>query len=320
MVNGPLYLDIQEALDASGSEVQLKDVNLSAYLKALYEKDEAYNAVMNNAKAYEPAIRGLLEGEGKVEKLGKGTVTVDVNGVTSEVPVIQYKLNLSMDDIYGMYVELIKVAKTDENVKAFALDRINKIEALVVENEDYAMFGLEKEEVTAGFAEMKTELTENWESSLDELATMLMDQRTEMNDLGVEQDLAGLVLSIDKENTMRQMSIDILTEGFMMNETITYNAFGDDVVMPEIPTGDDVRDIFEIANDEIKMATLTEEVITNLSSKLLGGEAVTALLSDVKTDVEMLPEGEREAMVQQFEESVSGMQMMLPFMLSGMGM
>lgn len=320
MVNGSLYLDIQEALDASGSEVQLKDVNLSAYFKALYEKDEAYNAVMNNAKAYEPAIRGLLEGEGKVEKLGKGTVTVDVNGVTSEVPVIQYKLNLSMDDIYGMYVELIKVAKTDENVKAFALDRINKIEALVVENEDYAMFGLEKEEVTAGFAEMKTELTENWESSLDELATILMDQRTQMNDLGVEQDLAGLVLSIDKENIMRQMSIDILTEGFTMNETITYNAFGDDVVMPEIPTGDDVRDIFEIANDEIKMATLTEEVITNLSSKLLGGEAVTALLSDVKTDVEMLPEGEREAMVQQFEESVSGMQMMLPFMLSGMGM
>lgn len=320
MVNGPLYLDIQEALDASGSEVQLKDVNLSAYLKVLYEKDEAYNAVMKNAKAYEPAIRGTLEGEGKVEKLGKGSVTVDVNGVTSEVPVIQYKLNLSMSDFYGMYAELIKVAKTDENLKAFVLDRINKIEALVVENGDYAMFGLQKEEVTTEFAEMKVELTENWESSLDELATALMDQRTQMNDFGLEQDFKTLVYSIDKENIIRQISIDILTEGLMMKETITYNAFGDDVVMPEIPTGDDKRDIFEIANDEIKMATLTEEVITNLSSKLLGGEAVTALLSDVKTDVEMLPEGEREVMVQQFEESVSGMQMMLPFMLSGMGM
>jgi hypothetical protein len=320
MVNGPLYLDIQEALDASGSEVQLKDVNLSAYLKVLYEKDEVYNAVMKNAKAYEPSIRSTLEGEGKVEKLGKGSVTVDVNGVTSEVPVIQYKLNLSMSDFYGMYAELIKVAKTDENLKAFVLDRINKIEALVVENGDYAMFGLQKEEVTTEFAEMKVELTENWESSLDELATALMDQRTQMNDFGLEQDFKTLVYSIDKENIIRQISIDILTEGLMMKETITYNAFGDDVVMPEIPTGDDKRDIFEIANDEIKMATLTEEVITNLSSKLLGGEAVTALLSDVKTDVEMLPEGEREVMVQQFEESVSGMQMMLPFMLSGMGM
>jgi hypothetical protein len=320
VVNGPLYLNIQEVLDASGSEIQLKDVDLAAYLKAIYEEDAAYTAIMNNSSAYETVFRNLLEGEGKVEKLGKSTITVETNGVTSEVPVVQYKLNVTMDDIYGMYIELIKVAKTDENVKAFALDRINKIETLVITNEDYAMFGVSKEEVEAGFAEMKTELTDNWETALDEAATEISSQRIQLEELGMSQSLSNMVLSIDKQNIMRQVSLDIVTEGILMTETVTYNAFGDDVVIPAMPTKEEARDLFAIMNDEIKVSTLQEEVLTNLSSKLLAGEAVTALLSDVKTDVEVLPEAEREMMVQQFEESVSGMQMMLPFMLSGMGM
>lgn len=320
MVNGPLHVDIQQVLDASGSDIQLQDVNISAYLKAVYAKDEAYNAIVNNASAYETIFRNLLEGEGKIEKMGKSTVAVKLNGATSEVPVVQYKINLSMDDIYDMYIELINVAKTDENVKTFVLDRINKIETLAIETEDYMMFDITKEEFTEGMAEMKTALTDNWESSLEEAVAEITSQRDLTAEMGVEQELSNMILSIDKENVMRQVSIDIVTEMLVMNETITYNAFGDDVVMPEIPTGEEVRDLYEIMNDEIMMSTLQTEVITNLQSKLLAGEAVTALLSDVKTDVELLPEAEREAMVQQFEESVSGMQMMLPFMLSGMGM
>jgi len=318
MVNGPLYIDIQEALTASGSEVQLSDVNLSAYLKAIDEKDDAYNAIMDNSAAYETVFRNLLEG--KVEKMGKGSIEVEVNGTTSQVPVVQYKLNITMDDIYAMYADLINVAKTDENVKAFALDRINKIEALVVENEDYKMFGVEKEEVTIGFEEMRTELTENWETALDEAATELMNQRAQLNELNVSQNMNNVVLSIDKKNIMRQVSLDIVTEGIKITEVITYNAFGDDVVMPAMPTTEEARDLFEIMNDEIKARTLQEEVVTNLSSKVLAGEAVTTLLEDVKTDVEMLPEAEREMMIEQFEQSISGMEMMLPFMLSGMGM
>lgn len=320
MINGALHVDIQQVLDASGSEIQLADVDLAAYFKTIYEKDEAYNAILNNSEAYETVFRTLLEAEGKIEKAGKSTVTVEVNGTVSDVAVVQYKMNLSMDDIYGMYIELINVAKTDENVKAFALDRLNKVEALIIEKEDYKMFGIEKEEFTVGMTEMKTALTDNWESSLEEAVTQLTTQRDMMKDMAVEQEITNMLLSIDKNNIMRQISIDIVTEAFVMNETITYNAFGDDVVMPEIPTGETVRDLYEIMNDDIKMSTLQTEVITNIQAKLLAGEAVTALLSDIKTDVEMLPEAEREAMVQQFEESVSGMQMMLPFMLSGMGM
>lgn len=320
MINGALNVDIQELLDASGSEIQLADVDLAAYFKTIYEKDEAYNAILKNSAAYETVFRTLLEAEGKVEKAGKSTVTVEVNGAVSEVAVVQYKMNLSMDDIYSMYIELINVAKTDENVKAFALDRINKVEALIIEKEDYKMFGIEKEEFTVAMTDMKTELTDNWESSLEEAVIQLTTQRDMMKDMAVEQEITNMLLSIDKNNIMRQISIDIVTEAFVMNETITYNAFGDDVVMPEIPTGETVRDLYEIMNDDIKMSTLQTEVITNIQSKLLAGEAVTALLSDINTDVEMLPEAEREAMVQQFEESVSGMQMMLPFVLSGMGM
>ncbi len=320
VVNGSLHVDLQEVLDVAEAGIQLENVDLASYFKVIYEKDEAYNTILKNASAYEAVFRNLLEADGAVEKLGKATVTVDVNGTVSEVPVVQYKINLSMDDIYGMYIELINVAKDDENVKAFVLDRINKVEALVIEKEDYMMFGIEKEEFTTGMAEMKAELTDNWASSLGQVVEEITSQRDLMKEMAMEQSLTNMILSIDKANIMRQVSVDIITEAFVMNETITYNAFGDDVVVPAIPTGETVRELYEIMNDEIKMATLQEEVITNLQSKLLAGEAVTALLSDVKTDVELLPEAEREAMIQQFEESVSGMQMMLPFMLSGMGM
>lgn len=318
LINDPLYLDIQEALDASGEEIQLKDVDLAAYLKAIYEKDEAYKAVMNNASAYEDIFRKLLEGN--VEKMGKGTISVAVNGTASQVPVVQYKLNISLDDFYGMYIDLINAAKTDENVKALVLDRVNKIEALVVANEDYAMFGLAKEEVTEGFAEIKSELTDNWEASLDEVATEIMNQRVQMQELGVSQEFSNVVISIDKKNIMREVVMDIETEGLRITERVTYNAFGDDVVLPAMASKETAKDVFAIVNDMDAMQALQEEVVTNLQSKLFAGEAVTALLSDVKTDVEMLPESEREDMVQTFEESVSGMQMMLPFMLSGMGM
>lgn len=318
MVNGPLYVDIQQVLDATGSDIQLKDVDLSAYLKAIYAKDDAYNAVLNNVSAYEDVFRKLLDG--KVEKMGKGTVTVEVNDVTSEVPVVQYKLNVSLDDFYGMYIDLINVAKTDEHVKAFVLDRIDKVQALILENEDYAMFYLEKDDVEDGFAEMKSELTDNWESALDEAAQEIMSQRVQLQELGVSQEFSNVVLSIDKKNIMREVSLDMVTEGVRITEKVTYNAFGDAVVMPAMPTAEESRDIYEIMNDTTQMADLQNEVLTNLQSKLLSGEAVTALLSDVKTDAEMLPEGEREEMIQMFDESVSGMQMMLPFMLSGMGM
>ena len=318
MVNGPLYLDIQEALDQAGAGIQLKDVDLSAYLKAIYAKDDAYNAVLNNVTAYEDIFRKLLEG--KVEKMGKASVTVEVNDVTSEVPVVQYKLNVTLDDFYGMYIDLINAAKTDENVKALVLDRVNKIEGLVLENGDYGMFGVEKEEAETAFAELKKELTDNWESALDEAAQEIMSQRVQLQELGVSQDFSNVVLSIDKQNVMRQVSLDIITEGVRVTEKVTYNAFGDDVVVPAMPTAEESRDLFEIINDEVQMSALSEEVVTNLQSKLLAGEALTALLTDVKTDVEILPEGEREEMIQMFDESVNGMQMMLPFMLSGMGM
>lgn len=318
MIDGPLYMDIQEVLDAVGSDIQLKDVDLASYLKVIYEKDDAYNAILKNADAYETVFRNLLEG--KVEKMGKGAITVDVNGTTSEVPVVQYKLNITIDDIYAMYADLITVAKTDENVKAFALDRINKVEALMLENEDYTMFGITKDEFTEGMAEMKTELTDNWESALNDAATELTSQRDELKALEIEQDLTNVIISIDKQNIMRQFSVDIVTEAFVMNETITYNAFGDDVVLPAMPSAEDSRNLYEIVEDPMKSAALQEEIVTNLTSKLLGGEAVTTLLSDVKTDVEVLPEAEREMMVKQFEDSVSRMKMMLPFMLSGAGM
>lgn len=318
MVDGPLYVDMQQILDATGSEIQLKDVDLAAYLKAIYTKDDAYNAVLNNTSAYEDVFRKLLEG--KVEKMGKGTVTVEVNDVTSEVPVVQYKLNVTLDDFYGMYVDLINVAKTDENVKAFVLDRIDKVEALILENEDYAMFYFEKDDIEDGFADLKAELTDNWESALDQAAQEIMSQRVQLQELGVSQEFSNVVLSIDKKNIMRQITLDMVTEGVRVTEKVTYNAFGDAVVMPAMPTAEASRDIYEIMNDQEKMGALQDEVLTNLQSKLLSGEAVTALLSDVKTDVEMLPESEREEMVQMFDESVSGMQMMLPFMLSGMGM
>ncbi len=318
LIDKAIYIDLQKAIDESGKDVDLQKIKLSEYLKALYEKDEKYNALKTGLVSYEPIVKELLDG--KVEKAGKGTVEINLNGKKSEVPVIQYKLNINLDDVYNTYSKIIKQAATDETAKAFVLDRIEKIENLFIGNEDYKLFDLEKEQVESGFAELKADLNKNWEESLNGLADEMLAQKQQMAELGVEQDMSNMILSIDDNDMVRQISVDIITDAMIINEKITYNAIGDTVVVPSMPTAEESMDVIEMTSTSEGMQELQEiqgKLMENINNNIFEGEAMKAFKEDLNKDVEILPEAERQETIDSLNQAIEQMKSGLPFMLMG---
>ncbi len=314
----PFYIDINEAMKQEGLEFSLEDIDIKAYLDLIQKEDDLYKAVAENYEPYKDVIYNYLDG--KVEKLDDNTATLNANGEQKEIKVTKYKINLNILEIYDLYGDLLKIAKDDEAVKALVVSRVGEFKNLVIKNKDYEKVGLTEEEFNEGMKEVEDQIVNNWDEGIENIITELKAIPSMPEMAALKNFDTSYVMAIDKDHMIRQVELGMQTEFIKMTEVVSYNAFGNDVKVNMEENNDDKVDVLKLAEDEAKAQQIVQEVISNIGSELLGGEAVATLVSDIKTESKVLPANESEEIINSIDMMLNQAQMFLPFMIQGMGL
>lgn len=313
-----LSFDLEQVLQDEGIDFPIKDINLKEYLDVLSKKDDLYNEVAKNSETYSDVIYNYLQG--KVEKLDNDTITVDVYGKEKNVKVTKYKVNVEILDIYDVYAKLIEVAKDDEAVKALVKARINDLEKLVLENKDYEKFDITESQFKEGMKGIENSIDTEWDKALEELLKELKEiSMLPKNNEELEKMSSDIIVSIDNDNMMRQVEVDMQVEMVKIKEIFTINAFGEDVKVDIKDDPNNKINIMDLENNESLTQELTNEVIKNLG-EILGGEAIEEIVNDIKEESKILPKEESDTIINSVDMYFAQMKLMLPFMLQGMGM
>ncbi|SHK33243.1 hypothetical protein [Paramaledivibacter caminithermalis] len=312
-----LYVDINEAMKAEGYDFNLNDIDIRAYLDLIKKEDDLYKAVVKNYQPYKQVIYDYLQG--KVEKLDDNKVSLNVYGEEKEIKATKYKLNIDILDIYDVYADLLEIAKGDEAVKALVQARVKEFKELVVKNKDYEKFGLTEEEFNEGMKEIEDEIANNWDKGLEEVISEFKSISTKPELADLENFGSSYIIAIDKEHIIRQIEFDIKSQFINVKEVISYNAFDKDVKVDVAKEESDKVNLMNLENDDALAQELGQEVISNLASELLGGEAIETLISDIKAEAKVLPAEESEEIINNVDGMLNQMKMTLPFMLNGLG-
>lgn len=304
--------DIQDALEQALNEenIDMEDIDLDKYMAIILDdSDDLYKTAMDNTEAYETLIMDYLKAN--IVALDDGTLTIDYNGKTEDVKVSKYQLPLDMQTYMAKLQELITIYKNDTHMQALVKDRVFKVVNTFIESGDYALVGMELAEVE----EMRAELEANYDTEmammLDEMINVYGSADADMAEMGMDITY-NMIFSIDQDNMLRGMEMDVLSGFIRMNQVVTYNAFDDDVVIGTISTDNSV-DLMALAEDEAMAMEISQEVMGNAFTNILSGEAFNTLMTDMEVNAEMLPETERAQVV----EGIQGTLQMLPFLLQG---
>ncbi|WP_432409359.1 hypothetical protein [Wukongibacter sp. M2B1] len=315
-----LYIDINEVINADGNDINLYDIDFKAYLDLLQKEDELYEAVAKNYQPYKDIIYNYLQG--KVEKLDKEMITLNVYGEDREIEVTKYRLNINLLDIYDVYGDLLEVVKNDEAVKALLQSRIKEFKDLVIKNRDYEKFGLTEKEFTKDIKAIEDRITNNWDEEIDTMITEFKSISNKDEFSNLEDMIDNYTIAIDKNHLLRQVELDIQSQFIKIKEVISCNAFGKNVKVNSLKLKDDEDKInlLNIKDDEVLTKEIGQEVVINLLSQILGGEAVEALLADIKAESKVLPANESKEIINNVDDMFNQMKMYLPLMLKGMGL
>lgn len=314
----PFYVDVNDILKEEGYDFDLNDIDFKAYLDLLQKEDDLYKAVAKNYEPYRKVIYDYLDG--KVEKLDENKITLNVYGEEKEIKATKYKLNIDILSIYDLYADILEIAKEDENVKALVEARVKELRELVLTNKDYEKFGLTEEEFTEGMDELEKEMSNNWDKGIDKMITELksfstMPELSQLKNFDTE-----FILAIDKKHMIRQVEFSMQSEFLKIHEVISYNAFGNDVKVNIQENSEDKINIMDLENNEALAQEISGEVIKNLGSELIGGEAVETLVSDIKAESKILPEQESQQIVNGIDMMLSQVKLYLPMMLNELGL
>lgn len=313
-------LDIDKLIQvATGVEISLNDLDIQKYINLITEKDALYTGLAGNEKLYTTAIYNFLDG--KVEKLGKGDTKVVAYGEEKTFKTYNYKINMSVLEIYELYAEVLKVAKEDENAKAFIIDRANKIVEVAREDEFFKKLGAEVEDFDTMLKELEKLETE-YETGMDEI----INEFTSIKDNPAFEEIkmeSSMDIAIDSDHKVRALTMN-MTSGFMkIKQHITYNAYGDEVKaidkfskLEKI----DASQFFVNPNSE-ENQLLYQELMTNVVSEVISGEALEAILTDIEVEANNnLSEEEAKQLIAQISMFKQQLPMLIQMMTMGMGM
>lgn len=317
----PLVFDMNRIIKEEAG-IDLNEIDMPGYLKIVTEKDEAYNNLSNNKQAYYDVIHKRLTD--KLEKLPNSTIPVYQGDKEDKVSVYNYKVNLTLDELYSLYADVLEVVKTDEKSKAFALDRYDKVVAKMIADKDYEQLHamtvepMTEEEFKEITASLRQDIDARFGETVDQSISQLREMEEQLKDMS-EQMKYDMTLSIDKKHRLRQYTMNFDADPMILSQVVTYNAFGSAVKVTPVEIPADAVDLYEISNQPEPPKAMIKEMADNLTSKVLSGEAMEAFLKDAQDKKEILPENERDAIANGISESVDQLKGSIGFMLMMMG-
>lgn len=293
---------------------QTDQVDFERYVTIITDdSDQLYKTAKKNFKQYEEFLMDYLENS--LQKIEDGTLETTYEGKVSTHKVRQYLLPVDMKTLFEKMETLIVMFKDDKAMQALIKNRVYQVVDTFVESGDYLKLSMTETEAKS----MQTSLKANYD---EELSTMLDEMLITYSTLGNEYDSMGIsmdydiLLKIDKNNLLRAMEIDMLSAFIEVKQIYTYNAFDKEVVLRPIST-QNTEDIKVLMENQQRISEVTQTVITNAYSNILGSIAFNDLMTDLEINAHQLPESERYKIQNGINEMMQMIQMM-PFLIQGL--
>jgi hypothetical protein len=299
--------------DESG--VDLSELHFNKYIDLFdMEKDPLFKALVKDYKGYETILRDALV---NLEKGDKVSVLLS-NG--KEIKCDELQVSMTMDELLKLYVDLLSEAKTDENLKALLKSKTIEVLNLVISSEDYKILQIEKSEVEAAIVEIDTNFDTEWNKAMDEMIATYQDAQYQLSQSMVDIGTYNIKVAIDSKYNIRQLSYAMDMMGFNMVQTVTYNAYDNDVVTKPLSQPENSIAIMDMMKDEDLASEIGNDMVDQGLTNIIEGEALNLLMSDLKTYSEILPADERDSILSLVDYFFENKDLLKDMILSNTGL
>lgn len=303
----------QQIKDESG--VDLSELDFNKYIDLLnMEKDPLYKTLVKNYKGYETILRDTLVNLKKGDK-----VSVELsNG--KEIKCDELQVSLTMDEMLKAYIGLINEAKTDEHLKALAKSKLIEILSLVISSEDYKILQIEKTDLESAIKEIDTNFESEWNKAMDQMITTYQEMQSQFGQAGVDIATYNIAIAIDNKYNIRRISYNMNMMGFVMKQEMVYSAYDKDVETPALSMPEKSVSLVDLMKDETMASDVGYNMLDQGLTNIIKGEALNQLMSDLKTNSEILPANEKEGILSLAEYFFENKEMLKEMILSNFGL
>lgn len=286
-------------------------IDFDRYLNILTEdNDQLYKTAKKNFKQYEAFIMDYL-GESLL-KIEVGTLETTYEGKVSTHKVNQYLLPVDMKILFEKMEKLIVMFKNDDATQALIKNRIYQVVDTFIESRDYLKVSMTETEAKSMQTSLKANYDKELAKTLDEMINTYSTIGADYETMGISMNY-DILVKIDGKNLIRAVEVDMLSAFIKVKQVYTYNAFDGEVVTRPL-AAQNTEDIKSLMEDEQKTIEITQAVINNAYSNILGSVAFSALMTDLEVNAQQLPESERTQVLNSIDEMMQMIQM-LPFLI-----
>ncbi len=295
-------------------DIDLNEVDFDKYIDVFdMEKDPLFKKFIKESKAYEEIFREALE---DLEKEGDTTVTLRDG---KEVKCDVLAMEISIDDMYDIYLDLAEEARDDKHLKVLVEAKVLEMLNLFLESEDYVVFGVAKEDVEQMIQDVEADFDTYWEDSLDEfISSFEMVQSDLAYTMGTDFTY-DVEVAIDSKYRIRQVIASTDMMGITMEQKVVYNAFGDDVKTKDLALADESVNIVDLIEDPVKAEEIGLDVVDQALTNIIEGEALSKLMADLETKSEVLSETNRQSILDLVDYFFSNKDMLKDMILNSTG-
>ncbi len=292
------------------SDIDLTQVNWDKYWALLdVENDPNYKAILENSKPYEDLLRLFLA---DLKNTGKVDVTL-ADGKTLSCDNLQ--VSIKFDQVIDLYLQLFKTAKADENVKTFAKAKATEALTLVQSSGDYELMGLEEADIQEAIDQLNDEFDTNWDSMFDEMISTYEELQSNMAQIEDMNFNYEFNFAIDKDFKLRQYHLIGGANGVVVDETVVYNAYGDDVKFDETFSAENKISIAQMIEDTDYATEIGQDMIQTGLDTLLSSEALAKTIDDIKSKADVLPDDEKSQIIDSLDFVLTNKDMIINSML-----
>lgn len=297
----------------SETEVDLNQVNFDKYIDLLdMEKDPLYKAFKKDIENYVDIAKTGLE---SLEK-GERKDVLLANGKSVKCDVLT--LSIKYDEMLKLYIDLMTEAKSDEELKALFKGKMIEALNLVISSEDYILLNVESSDVTAAIEELETNFDTMWTSALDEAIFMYQELLGSSATIVTEPMLYSF--AIDSKYNLRQVVTSANTMGIGIEQTMTYNAYGDEVKTEALFGAAETVQIMELINDPDLATQVGTDALDQGLTNIIESEALSLLMTDLEEKSSVLPTEEQQAIVEMVKYFFENQDMLKDMIIDGMGL
>jgi|GEM_PF-1568591 len=291
------------------SEIDLNKLELNKYIALLnLENDPLFKALKKDTKGYEAIVRDGLKSLKKMDK----TEVLLSNGQTVKCDTLE--MTLTTDEMTKLFIDMFNEAKSDIELKALVKGKMVEILNLIMTSEDYLILKMDASDITDAITNIETNFEELWNGTLDEMIFAYQDAQYELSKTMPNDSNYVVRFAIDSKYTIRKMDYATTIMGIGIEQSITYNAYNDDVKIEEVLDPEKTVSIKQMAEDKAFATEIGKDVLDYGLTTIIDGEALAMIMDDLKVNASLLPEFENKTimeMVDYFYENKASLKDMI---------